>query len=443
MRKLLPWLLATGFVSSLAWAQTREIEFTEFDLDNGLHVILHEDHSTPNVVVSVMYMVGSKDEDPTRTGFAHFFEHLLFEGSKNIKRGEFDRYINEAGGTNNANTTHDRTYYYEFLPSNYLELGLWLESERMLHADIKQVGVDTQREVVKEEYRQRYGNQPYMESLFTIWSTMFEKHPYRWAPIGSLEHLNQATLDEFMAFYEKFYVPNNAVLSIAGDLDVDEAKALVKKYFADIPAGKGEIKRDYPQEPERTAEKRAVDKDQVQLPAVLMGYGSPSVRNKDSYAFEMMFNVLATGESSRLSKSVKDNQELAVFVGGFPGQNLDPGYLIMFAVANMGVQVDTLEKAMTAEIEKLHHELITEEEFQKVRNQMENQFVTQNASLAGIAENLATNYAFRGDTNLINTQLELYMKVTREDIRDAAKKYLNSANRAVVHVVPDAQPAQN
>ena len=216
--------------------QARQIEFTEFDLDNGLHVILHEDHSTPLVAVTVLYHVGSKNERTDRTGMAHFFEHLLFEGSENIARGEFDSYVENAGGILNANTTQDRTFYYELLPSNQLELGLWLESERMLHAKIEQIGIDTQNEVVKEEKRQRYDNQPYGQLLPTTMAMAYNEHPYQWTPIGSMEHLDAADHGDFMDFYETFYVPENATLSIAGDLDVVETRALVEKYFQDIPA---------------------------------------------------------------------------------------------------------------------------------------------------------------------------------------------------------------
>ena len=202
-------------------AQMNKIDFVEYDLDNGLHVILHQDNSTPIVAVSIMYHVGSKNENPDRTGFAHFFEHLLFEGSENIERGQFDKYVQNAGGVLNANTSNDRTFYFELLPSNQLELGLWLESERLLHAKVDQKGVETQREVVKEEKRQSVDNRPYGSILQESMARAFTKHPYRWIPIGSMEHLNAASEADYINFYKDFYVPNNAVLSIAGDLDID------------------------------------------------------------------------------------------------------------------------------------------------------------------------------------------------------------------------------
>ena len=218
-------LLLFGALLLAGGAQAQNnISFEEYDLDNGLHVILHEDHTTPIAAVTVLYHVGSKNENPERTGFAHFFEHLLFEGSENIKRGEFDSYVTNAGGALNANTSQDRTFYYELLPSNQMELGLWLESERMMHANIQQIGVETQREVVKEEKRQRVDNQPYGSWLENMMKNLYSEHPYNWVPIGSMDHLNAAQLDEFMNFYKKFYIPNNATLSIAGDIDVAKTK---------------------------------------------------------------------------------------------------------------------------------------------------------------------------------------------------------------------------
>ena len=193
--------------------QARKIEFTEYDLDNGLHVILHQDDTTPIVAVSIMYHVGSKNEDPSRTGFAHFFEHLMFEGSENIARGQFDKIMESAGGTNNAYTSQDVTYYYEILPSNQLELGLWIESERLLHAKIDSIGVETQRKVVKEERRQRYENQPYGTFVLETFKRAYKEHPYKWTPIGQAQYIDQATIDEFRDFYKTFYVPQNATLS--------------------------------------------------------------------------------------------------------------------------------------------------------------------------------------------------------------------------------------
>lgn len=422
--------------ASAAFSQARKIDFVEYDLDNGLHVILHQDNTTPIVAVTIMYHVGSKNEDPKRTGFAHFFEHLLFEGSKNIKRGEFDKYITNAGGTNNANTSNDRTFYYELLPSNQLELGLWLESERLLHANIEPIGVETQREVVKEEKRQRMDNQPYGSILTEILKRAYTVHPYRWPTIGSLDHLNEAQLDEFIQFYKTFYVPENAVLSIAGDIDINETKKLVAKYFADIPRGGKTIPRPNIVEPPQKKEIRDVVLDNIQLPAVVQAYHMPAQGTEDAYALDMLSTLLSGGQSSRMYKALVDDQKKALTVQAFPFSSEDPGLYLTFGLVNMGVDPNDLEAAMDAEIEKVKNELISEQEFQKIRNQVESNFVQSNSTMAGIAEQLANYHMYFGDANLVNNEIERYMKVTREDLQRVAKKYLTKENRVVLHYLP-------
>ncbi len=420
----------------ITYGQAKKIEFTEYNLDNGLHVILHKDNTTPIVAVSVLYHVGSKNEDPNRTGFAHFFEHLLFEGSDNIKRGEFDKYITNSGGTNNANTSNDRTFYHEILPSNQLEMGLWLESERMMHAKIETAGVETQREVVKEEKRQRMDNQPYGSILTEILKRAYTVHPYRWPTIGSLDHLNSATLDEFVNFYKTFYVPENATLSIAGDIDIESAKQLIAKYFKDVPKGGKPIPRPKIVEPAQKSEIRDVVLDNIQLPAVVEAYHMPAQGTDDSYALDMLSTLLSGGESSRLYKTLVDEQKKAYTVQSFPFSSEDPGLYLVFALANVGVNIDDLEKAMDAEVDKVKTELISEKEFQKIRNQVESQIVQQNSSMVGVAEQLANYYVYFGDANLINTEIDRYMKVTREDLQRVAKKYINKDNRVVLHYLP-------
>src|SRR5690554_2110829 len=284
MKKLFASILITIVlcISSNVHAQN-EIKFKEFKLDNGLNVIIHQDKTTPIVAVSVLYHVGSKNEDPERTGFAHFFEHLLFEGSENIGRGEYMKKIQSIGGTLNAYTSNDQTYYYEVVPSNYLETALYMESERMLHAKIDTVGVNTQREVVKEERRQRYENQPYGTILPEVLKRSYHVHPYQWPPIGSMEHLNSAKLSEFTDFYKTFYVPNNAVLSIAGDLDYDQTEKWIRAYFSEVPKGIKQVPRPTVTEPKRTKEVRDIVYDNIQLPAVIQAYNLPRMDHPDSY----------------------------------------------------------------------------------------------------------------------------------------------------------------
>jgi predicted Zn-dependent peptidase len=434
MRKI---LLAGLFGLAGLHAQAQnKIEFVEYDLPNGLHVILHQDNSTPIVAVTIMYHVGSKNEDPERTGFAHFFEHLLFEGSENIGRGEFDKYVEGSGGTLNANTSWDRTFYYEVLPSNQLELALWLESERLMHAKVENKGIETQREVVKEERRQRVDNQPYGSVLEETMKRAYTQHPYRWPIIGSMDHLNAAKDEEFVDFYKTFYVPNNAVLSIAGDIDIAQAKQLIDRYFSGIPKGTREIPRPEVQEPKQTAEVRDVVYDNIQLPAVIQAYKIPAQGTPDFYAVRMLATLLSDGESSRLFKSVKDEQRKALYVGAFPIDMEDPGVTLAFGIANMGVTPEDLEAAMDAEYAKVREALISEQEFQKLRNKIENDFVSANGSVVGIAENLANYHMYYGDANLVNTELERYMKVTREDIQRVAQQYFTKENRVVLYYQP-------
>jgi predicted Zn-dependent peptidase len=434
--------MAAGVLSLGAVAQS-DIEFTEFTLDNGLHVILHEDHSTPIVAISVLYHVGSKNEDPERTGFAHFFEHLLFEGTEHIGRGEYMEIIQSNGGALNANTSADRTFYYEILPSNQLELGLWMESERMLHAKIDQVGVDTQREVVKEEKRQRIDNQPYATFTMEMFKRAFTVHPYNWVPIGSLDHLNAAQLEEFIDFYKTFYVPNNATLSIAGDIDVKETRAMIEKYFGDIPAGTNEIPRPDVEEPALAGPIVDTIYDNIQLPATFWGYRIPKQTDPDAYALEVLTTLLSGGASSRMSTSLVDDQQLALQVFSFPYTLEDAGLFIVLGLPQMDKDLAQLEAGMQAEIDRVKNELVSEREFEKVMNQIESDFISGYSSVAGKAEALANYHVYYGDADLINNELERYRSVTREDLMRVAKKYLNESNRVVLRYLPAQTQSSN
>jgi predicted Zn-dependent peptidase len=433
MKKLFSCAIVLAFFSS-GWAQTANpIEFNEYDLDNGLHVILHEDHSTPIVAVTVMYHVGSKNEDPSRTGMAHFFEHLLFEGSENIGRGEFDNYVENSGGVLNANTTQDRTFYYELLPSNQLELGLWLESERMLHAKIQQIGIDTQNEVVKEEKRMRVDNQPYGNLLEKTMEACYDEHPYMWTPIGSMEHLDAANHADFMSFYETFYVPNNATLSIAGDIDIKSAKELIAMYFSDIPRGENAIPRPTVVEKRRTEERRQTVYGKDRLPLVVQAYPIPAQGTPDYYAVDMLNQVLSGGASSRLNTRIVDEKQLALYCGAFSFGLEDPGLTLAFAMVNMGVDPLDVEAAMNEEVDNMKKDLIGERELQKLKNQIESNFVSSNSSMAGIAESLANYHTYFGDANLINTEINRYLAITPEDIRRAANTYYDADSRVTIY----------
>ncbi|MDY2586092.1 M16 family metallopeptidase [Winogradskyella aquimaris] len=434
MRKSLFTLALMLFVGFMANAQ--QVEFEEYDLDNGMHVILHQDNSAPVVTVSVMYHVGAKDENPERTGFAHFFEHLLFEGTENIPRGEWFNIVTSNGGSNNANTTDDRTYYYEVFPSNSVELGLWMESERLLHPVINQIGVDTQNEVVKEEKRLRVDNQPYGNILAEIKKRMFKVHPYKGTTIGEMEHLDAATLEEFQAFNKKYYVPNNAVLVVAGDIDKAEVKKMIQDYFGPIPRGE-DIVRDLPREEPITEPMRDKAYDpNIQIPAVIAAYRTPSFKNRDAYVLDMISQYLSGGKSSVLYKKMVDEQKQALQVAAVNISQEDYGIYALFGLPLGDVSLDTLITEMDEEIVKIQEELISERDYQKLQNQFENQFVNSNSSIEGIANSLARYYMLYDNVNLINDEINIYRSITREEMRDVAKKYLNPNQRLILEYLP-------
>ncbi len=486
MKKHIVALTALLSVSSL-WSQQKKIEYVEYDLANGLHVILHEEHTVPIAAVSIMYHVGSKNEKADRTGFAHFFEHLLFEGSTNIKRGEYPQIVEKNGGTLNANTSQDRTYYYEIMPSNQVELGIWLESERLLHARVDKTGIETQRQVVKEEKRQSVDNQPYASFLANMSSRVFKKHPYNWVPIGAMEHLDAAQEEDYVNFYRTFYVPANAVLSIAGDINIEETKKMIDTYFGSIPKGQAiNMYRDFENvsddvfksrygvskdlftannflKPTDASALKAIQKqlaiptsiprpsiieesikgqevdtiyDNIQLPGVFMGYRFPEQNHIDYPAIEVLNTILSEGASSRMNKSLVEKKQLAVEAFSFGMDSEDPGLGVVATIAADKVDLKTLQDAMDEEITRIQTELVSKEELQKVINQYENNIVSSNSSVAGIAENLADNYMYRKNTALINKQLSSYLTITPADIQRVAKKYLTKDSRVILIYLP-------
>ena len=414
----------------------QQIKFEEYDLPNGLHVILHQDNSAPVVTTSVMYHVGAKDEAAGRTGFAHFFEHLLFEGTKNIKRGEWFKIVSANGGSNNANTDPDRTYYYETFPSNNEQLGLWMEAERLRHPVINQIGVDTQREVVKEEKRLRMDNQPYGKLVDAILTTLFKKHPYKGTVIGSIEDLNSAKLEEFNAFFKKYYIPNNATLVVAGDIKPEQTKKWINEYFGSIPKGTP-ITRNFPKETPITQEfEETVYDANIQIPAYIFAYRTPAGNERDAYILSMLGSYLSKGKSSVLYKKLVDNEKKALAVEAFNLGLVDHSIFAFFAIPMGNTSKDVLKKDIDAEIKKLQTDLISEEDYQKLQNQVENDFVNANSSVEGIANTLADSYLLKGNTNLINEEINIYRSITREDLRNAARKYLNSNQRAIINYLP-------
>ena len=425
-------------------ASAQKVAFEEYDLDNGMHVILHNDNSAPVVITSVMYHVGAKDENPSRTGFAHFFEHLLFEGTENIKRGEWFKIVTSNGGTNNANTTEDRTYYYEVFPSNNLELGLWMESERLMHPVINQIGVDTQNEVVKEEKRLRYDNSPYGQLIPEVKKNMFKNHPYRWTTIGSMEHLDAAKLEEFQAFNKKFYIPNNAVLVVAGDIsNPAQTKEWIQKYFGSIPKGTPVTRQTFVEEPITQTIRARYEDANIQKEMVVAAYRTPSMKTRDARVLDMISTILSDGKSSRLYKKIVDDKKMALQIGAFSYNQEDYGTYILYGLPQGEFTSENILAEVDAEIVNLQTNLISENELLKLKNKYDNTFVDSNSSVEGIADNLATYYMLYKDVNLINTEVEMYRSITREEIRDIAKKYLNPNQRLILDYVPAKDKAEN
>jgi len=429
-------LVALFLLGSSAAISAQQVAYEEYDLDNGLHVILHQDNGAPVVVTSVMYHVGSKDENTEKTGFAHFFEHLLFEGTENIQRGDFFKIVTANGGYNNANTTQDRTYYYELFPSNNLELGLWLESERLLHPVINQIGVDTQKEVVQEERRLRVDNAPYGQLIENMFKNMFVNHPYRWSVIGSLDHLASATLEDFQDFNKVYYIPNNAVLVVAGDFEMNEAKRLIDGYFGPIPKGQDIVKKTYEESPIEGPIQTQFEDSNIQIPLILLGYRTPGQAEKDAYVLNMISSYLSDGESSVLQKKLVDEKRMALQIFAFNYSLEDYGAYLLGGLPLGSNTMDGLVTEIDEEIEKLKTELISERDYQKLQNQFENSFVNSNSSVEGIANSLARNYMLYGKTDLINTEIDIYRSISREDIREVARKYLNADQRVELKYIP-------
>ncbi|WP_055447530.1 M16 family metallopeptidase [Lacinutrix mariniflava] len=427
-------LLLAGFA-----ANAQEVKFEEYDLSNGMHVILHQDKTAPVVTTSVMYHVGAKDEQPDRTGMAHFFEHLLFEGTENIERGEWFKIVTSNGGSNNANTTDDRTYYYEVFPSNSLELGLWMESERLMHPIINQIGVDTQNEVVKEEKRLRVDNSPYGKFIEEIKLNIFKKHPYKGTTIGKMAHLDAASLEEFQAFNKKFYVPNNAVLVVAGDIEIASTKKMIEDYFGPIPRGE-DIVRNFPKEDPitETIKAKAYDSN-IQIPAIMAAYRTPAMTERDAYVLDMLSSYLSSGKTSKLYKKLVDDEKKALQVGAFSQSQEDYGTYILFGLPLGDNSLESLLAGIDEELVKVQNELMSERDYQKLQNQFENDFVNSNSSVSGIANSLARYYMLYDDVNLINNEINIYRSITREEIQAAAKKYLNPNQRVVLEYLPEVK----
>lgn len=409
------------------------VNFTRNTLPNGLRVLVHEDKATPLVAVNITYDVGSRDEHPDKTGFAHLFEHLMFAGSKNAP--DFDDPLQRAGGENNAFTTNDYTTFYEILPAENLETALWLESDRMLALSISKKSLDVQRKVVVEEFKETCLNEPYGDSWHHLSELMFRHHPYRWPVIGLVpEHVENATLDDVRAFFKNWYTPNNAVLSIAGNVRTEDAMALAEKWFGGIPAGPA-VLRDLSAEPPQTAPLRKEIKAQVPVRAIFLAFRTPARLHPDFYPVDLLTDVLAQGHSSRLYRRLLKEKQLFTQIDAYVTGNTDPGLLVVEGRPADNVTTEDALAAIWAELDLLKTELLEERELLKIQHRFESTLVFSETSAINKAQNLAF-YELLDRAELMNEEVETYLAVTPADLQRTANEMFQPNNSAVLVYLP-------
>ena len=447
MKKLLRIISLIAIITAAnlpAGSQSFKAPFTQFQLDNGLRVLLSEDHSAPVVAVTVYYDVGSRNEVKGRSGFAHLFEHMMFQGSENIGKAEHFKYVESNGGTLNASTHADFTNYYDYLPSNQLELALWLESDRMRSLKITPENLQNQKEAVKEEKRLSYDNQAYWPALLKMDEMVFRNWANSHSTIGSMEDLDAASIGDVKQFFDTYYVPNNAVLAIAGDIDSAQAEQLVRKYFGKIPRREPPPPVDV-SEAEAVAQSKAVTTDRLaQVPALAIAWKIPARSSTDFYAIALLKAMLFDGESARVYRVLVKEKDVALEVSGTLEARRGPGQVAVLAVHKAKVTPEAVESLIDTEIERVKNQGVTSAELNKVKNQYrlarfaagsEGEFSSLQTPL-GRAQALAEFAMFDGDPSLINNEVNRYLSVTREQIREAAKRYLSRANRAVLFIRP-------
>lgn len=401
------------------------IKFEKFTLNNGLKVIVHQDNTTPIVAFNLLYNVGARDEDENKTGFAHLFEHLMFGGSVNIPN--FDEPLQFVGGDNNAFTSNDITNYYITLPKNNLETAFWLDSDRMLSLAFTEKSLEVQRQVVIEEFKQNYLNQPYGDVWLLLRPLVYQKHPYKWATIGKeISHIENATMQDVKDFFYKHYLPNNAILSVAGDVDVVEVKKLAEKWFGNIPSG-NVPKRDLPIEPKQKEERRLSVERDVPANAIYKAYHMCKKTDDDFYATDLLSDVLSLGNSSRLYQALVKEQKLFSEISAYVMGSFDDGLFIINGNLQDNVSFEIAEKAIEQELTKIKETLVQAKELEKVKNKIISTLLFSETSVLNKAMNLAISELL-GDANDVNTEEEKYMKVTPEDIKKVANKVLIPAN---------------
>ncbi len=436
-RSILHAALALAFAAGASAQGAPPIEYETFTLDNGLEFIVHEDHSVPVVHVEVWYDVGSAHEPEGRSGFAHLFEHMMFINTQNIEKGEFDAYVNRAGGNLNGTTNKDRTAYFETLPSNQVNVALWLEADRMHNLVINEENFQREREVVKEERRRSVDNQPYGQAMMTFDTLSADWKPYRHTVIGSMDDLDAGTAQDAREFYERFYVPNNAAVVVAGDVTTEQIRELAEAYFAQIPRGpEMEPLPPVPATPRTDGERRVTLEDEkATLPLLMTAYTTPPEGHEDTPALELLGRILMTGESSRMNQRLVKEERAALQVFGGASSGLGPGSLSVYALPNQGVQVDALESLVWEELERIREEGVSERELEKARNQTRSGIIRSRLQVRSKASMLQ-RYRASGDVSEINRALDEYMTVTVDDIIRVARTYITPDNRTVVITVP-------
>lgn len=428
---LVPFLFAQN-----AFSQGNEIEFEEETLDNGLHVIYNIDRTAPVVSTVVHYKVGSKDENPNKTGFAHFFEHLMFEATDEIPKESIDKYVNQAGGSLNAHTSFDETVYKFTVPSNQIKLPLWIEASRMRHLQIADDGVETQRGVVKEERNVRVDNQPYGDLLQRMAENLFPGSGYGWPTIGYHEHLNKATIPDFQNFYDNFYQPNNACLVISGDFKISDAKKYVKEYFGQIPKGKNPVRNEFKLTKIESEVDKEIEDEKAQLPGLFIGYRGAKLGTKDYYALSLLSSIMGAGESSRFYRELVDKEQLAVQTQMIPLSLQYSGGIIFVGIPSPQTDVSDLEDGIFEEIEKVIENGVTEDELEKAKNIQEASSIPANKNTLSKAMSLARYWAYYDDPGMINSEIDNYLDVTLDDIKRVAKKYLGTDKRVILTYMP-------
>ena len=427
--------------SDRSWAQALRVPYQTFTLPNGLQVIVHEDHSVPVVAVNTWFHVGSSDEQPGRTGFAHLFEHIMFMGSQHVPTGEFDRLLEAAGADNNGSTTEDRTNYYEVGPSNALALMLWLDSDRMgfLLPEITAEKVDLQRGVVQNERRQSYENRPYGLAEENILDRLYPAgHPYHWPVIGSMADLSAATLEDVRGFFRRYYTPNNATLAIAGDITAQDARRLAERYFGDIPHGPA-VTRTAPPPVRLEADVHAPLEDRVQVPRLYDVWHTVKAFADDDATLDVVANVLAGGRSSRLYRRLVYELQIATDVVAFQdGGRLD-GKFELWATARPGHDLAELARVIDAEVARLAQDGPTAREVERAQNGFEAQFLSRLERADGKADQLNFYNYFVGTPDYFQRDLDRYRKVTPAAVQHAVQRYFTGAHRVVLSVVPQGK----